>query len=61
MIQQRAYHGIGIVFDEKRKESLIIVTGGHDFINFIGSTEVLINNEWTFGKNSIYQTNDPLF
>ena len=55
LIHQRAYHGIGIVFDEKRKESLIIVTGGHDFMNYLDSTEVLINNEWIFGKNSIQQ------
>ena len=53
LIQKRAWHGIGIVFDEEREESLIIVTGGHDFLNWIGSTEVLINNEWTSGKNSI--------
>ena len=53
MIQKRAWHGVGIVFDEEREESLIIVTGGHDFIHFIGSTEVLINNEWTSGKNSL--------
>ena len=55
LIQKRAWHGIGIVFDEKRKESLIIVTGGYDFMNFLDSTEVLINNEWTSGKNSIKQ------
>ena len=53
LIQKRAWHGVGIAIDEERNESLIIVTGGHDFMNYIGSTEVLINNEWTFGKNSI--------
>ena len=53
LIQKRAWHGIGIVFDEVRKESLIIVTGGYDFINYLDSTEVLINNEWTSGKNFI--------
>ena len=53
LIQKRAWHGVGIAIDEERNESLIIVTGGHDFINFIGSTEVLINNEWTSGKNSL--------
>ena len=53
LIQKRAWHGIGIVFDEVRKESLIIVTGGYDFFNWFNSTEVLINNEWTVGKNSL--------
>ena len=53
LIQKRAWHGIGIVFDEERKESLIIVTGGYDYYNFFNSIEVLINNEWSFGKNSL--------
>ena len=54
LIQKRAWHGVGIAIDEERNESLIIVTGGHDFMNYIGSTEVLINNEWTFGKNTLF-------
>ena len=58
LIQKRAWHGVGIAIDEERNESLIIVTGGHDFMNYIGSTEVLINNEWTYGKNSLLP-NDP--
>ena len=58
LIQKRAWHGVGIAIDEERNESLIIVTGGHDFMNYKGSTEVLINNEWTYGKNSLLP-NDP--
>ena len=52
LIQIRYRHAVGIVNDQVTMTNLVIVTGGYDYFddNPIGSTEILVGNQWLPGK-----------
>ena len=52
LIQGRIFHSAGLVTDEATREKLIIVTGGRlGNGEHLKSTEILLGNKWSKGKN----------
>ena len=47
--QARFYHAVGIVTDEATQEKFVFVAGGKN-LNILNSTEILINQTFSFGK-----------
>ena len=52
LLYLRSSHDVGIVRDQAMKQTLVVVTGGYDYIENSGieSTEILIGNNWQQGK-----------
>ena len=52
LLYLRSSHDVGIVRDQAMKQTLVVVTGGYDYIEHSGieSTEILIGNNWQQGK-----------
>ena len=48
--QARFYHAVGIVTDEATQEKFVFVTGGNIYMSILNSTEILINQTFSFGK-----------
>ena len=47
--QARFYHAVGIVTDEATQEKFVFVAGGKS-LNILSSTEILINQTFSYGK-----------
>ena len=53
LITGRKRHASGTIQDQETKEDIVAVVGGYNYGDgyyFLGSTEFLINGEWTPGK-----------
>ena len=48
--QARFNHAVGIVTDEATQEKFVFVAGGNIYMSILNSTEVLINQTFSFGK-----------
>ena len=48
--QARSNHAVGIVTDEATQEKFVFVAGGNIYMSILNSTEVLINQTFSFGK-----------
>ena len=48
--QARYNHAVGIVTDEATQEKFVFVTGGNIYMSILNSTEILINQTFSFGK-----------
>ena len=53
LLKARVSFAAGIVTDDVTNEEFVIVTGGDDGSNYLKSTEILMDNKWSLGKNSI--------
>ena len=49
MNEARESHAAGIISDEATEERLVIVTGGWNGVNFLKSTEILLDENWSLG------------
>ena len=48
--QARFYHAVGLVTDEATQEKFVFIAGGNIYMSILNSTEVLINQTFSFGK-----------
>ena len=48
LLEERRYHGSAIIVDKVTKAEIVVVTGGHN-VQFLDSTEMLINGRWETG------------
>ena len=48
--QARFNHAVGIVTDEATQEKFVFVAGGNIYMSILNSTEILINQTFSFGK-----------
>ena len=48
--QARFNHAVGIVTDKATQEKFVFVAGGNHYLDILNSTEILINETFSFGK-----------
>ena len=51
LLEARNRHASGTIVDQETNENVVVVAGGYNGLDWLDSTELLVNGEWQKGKN----------